>query len=293
MIIDDVKFYAGLPEIEEEPDPSDAWTISYESELGPQIGVTLTGSVSESSGITSVRATLGNASKIINVEDGSFTVTVLVTAAQMAETITLEALDADEAVVDTRTYTVEGYLNKVKELENGKYSDLVDHTLNYGAYAAIYFGKADVAAPTGLTLVDVPAPESGNHASGICEGITAKGATLLFKDLVNIRYIFELESGSDINDYTFSIGGEELTAVKSGDAYYVHSNGINPQEYGAQIVLTVTNNKTEQSLTVTYSPLDYMMRMCNKAGTTDKMKDLLKAMYNYHLSALEHMSQNS
>ena len=57
-----------------------------------------------------------------------------------------------------------------------------------------------------------------------------------------------------------------------------------PQNMDQQITLTV-EDVSGNTLTVSYSPMNYIVRM--SANGNDNLKNLLKALYNYHLAAKE------
>ena len=57
---------------------------------------------------------------------------------------------------------------------------------------------------------------------------------------------------------------------------------ILPQDLDDQITLTVIDPQGG-TISVTYGPMNYIVRM-NAAGNGD-LKNLLKALYNYHLAA--------
>ena len=64
--------------------------------------------------------------------------------------------------------------------------------------------------------------------------------------------------------------------------YYVEVADILPQDIDQQITLNVTD-ASGNTLTVTYGPMNYIVRM-NEKGS-DTLKALVKALYNYHLAA--------
>ena len=97
-----------------------------------------------------------------------------------------------------------------------------------------------------------------------------------------MRLYFQVLSGS-IEDYVFSNGTDNLTAVAKGDYYYIEFANITPNKWNEVVNLYVT--KGEQNIHVQYSPLSYMVRMSGKETSGDSLKNLLKAMYNYHLAA--------
>ena len=57
---------------------------------------------------------------------------------------------------------------------------------------------------------------------------------------------------------------------------------ILPQNLDQQITLTVTD-ADGNALSVTYGPMNYIVRMSTKGS--EELKVLLKALYNYHLAA--------
>ena len=136
---------------------------------------------------------------------------------------------------------------------------------------------------SGATLNEVEV----NPISGFCAGIMLKGATLLLKDKIEVRYYVSVLSG-DISDYTLAINGEVVTAkLKDDGSYIITSKGILPQDYADDMVLTIT--KDAQSVSIAYNPMDYITRMSDK--TTDPaLLTLLQAMYNYYLCAAAYVA---
>ena len=179
---------------------SAAWTVNQQAELGENIHMTFSGNALASSGIAKVKATVGDTEKTVNVAENAYSVTIPVAAAQMAETIKLQALKSDNTAVATKTYTVKGYLDAVKALNasDEEMVALIDHTLNYGAAAAAHFEANAFTAPSGLTLAEVPAVAKGG---GI--GVTAaSGMELRYyrNTAINgnytVEFTYKLESGS-------------------------------------------------------------------------------------------------
>ena len=72
------------------------------------------------------------------------------------------------------------------------------------------------------------------------------------------------------------------TPVVKDGLCFVELPGINPQNWDAELSLTVSDGNGN-TLTVCYSPMHYIVRMNEKSE--DNLKVLLKAMYCYHLAA--------
>ena len=116
--------------------------------------------------------------------------------------------------------------------------------------------------------------------TGSLENVRFYGASLLFQNKVAVQYYFSVSD--DLESLTFTADGITYEPVSKNGLYCVELPGVNPQDWDAQQVLTVTD-ENGNTLTVGYSPMHYIVRM-NKKGN-DTLKSLLKAMYNYHLTA--------
>lgn len=226
-------------------------------------------------------------------EEGYYTFTVRVAAAQMTEEITLQFVSGvQEGAV--HTYTVKGYADQVL---SGDYDDatkaLVTAMLSYGGKAQAYFGyntdamaDADITAPA---AAEIPG-SSGVALTGSVSGIRFYGATVLFESRTAIRYYFTVTG--DLGEYVFTDGdGNTYTPVQKGTLYYVEIAGINPQEMDSQFVIQVTKTGSEEALTVSYGCLDYISRMYYKASSVQALKDLLQSLYDYHLAAKVYIAQ--
>lgn len=244
---------------------------------------------------------------------GTYLATVKLAAAQMTEKIEIQVEGSDVV----RTYTIREYADKIL---NGAYTDetkqLVRDMLNYGGMAQKFFGyNADEAnlANNGITDVGTAeVPASGSipmmGTNGSVTGMNYYGATLVFRDKIAVRFYFEPAVDGeefDIKNYTFaaSVKGTPVSAsdpVKSGSKYYIEIANINPDKLAEQIEVEVMDNDPNDPkiLTVTYGPMNYITRMYSKANveapTTEQqnIKNLLKALYNYHLAAKTYVEAN-
>ena len=81
---------------------------------------------------------------------------------------------------------------------------------------------------------------------------------------------------------TFTANGNSYTPVAKDGRYYIEVADILPQNLDQQITLTATD-ANGNALSVTYGPMNYIVRMNQKED--QNTKDILKALYNYHLAA--------
>ena len=125
--------------------------------------------------------------------------------------------------------------------------------------------------------MDIPADAAADMAvSGKVDGISFYGASLLFRNKIAVRYYFTVSG--NIADYTFTVNGVEYEPVLKDGQYYIEVADINPQDLDD--VITVIVNDT---LSVSYSPMNYIVRMSTKGS--ENLQALMKALYNYHLAA--------
>ena len=211
---------------------------------------------------------------------GSCTASVNVAAAQMADEITITFTLGEET--ETKTYTVKQYADAIlADAEQSQYHQIVKDMLSYGAAAQTYFDynaenlvNVDI---TGAGTTEVPSAAGSDIAvSGEVSGVTFYGATLLYRNKLVVRFYFSV--GGNIADYTFKVGETVYEPVLKDGKYYVEIGDINPQDWDTSVTVTVND-----ALSVSYSPMNYIVRM-NQKGS-DNLKALLKAMYNYHLAA--------
>lgn len=209
-------------------------------------------------------------------------VSVNVAAAQMNDEITVQIVNGDD-VSAVKTYTVLQYAQYVLSDDSlSNYHALVKEMLNYGACAQTYFGyNAENLVNAGIEGVgaeEVPADAAAEMAvAGKVDGINFYGASLLFRNKIAVRYYFTVSG--DITGYTFTVNGTAHEPVMKEDGlYYIEVADINPQDLDDAITVAVNEN-----LTVSYSPMNYIVRMSTKGS--ENLKALMKAIYNYHLAA--------
>ncbi len=261
----------------------------YNLSLGDNIGMNFYITANDASAAdTQVKLTVAGqsitrkVSELTKNTDGYYVATVELAAAQMTETVALE-MTVDGEVVKSASYSIYNYAKTV--LANEEMSDvhaLVKEMLNYGAKAQAYFGyeaeemDATLFADAGTKEIDA-ADAPAMSVSGSADGIRYYGATLVFDSNTAVRFYFKVTG--DINSYTFNDGA--LKPVEKNGLYYVEIADINPQYLADAVSLSVNG-----SLNVTYSPMNYVVRM--SASGSESLQALLNAMYNYHKAAVDY-----
>ena len=218
-------------------------------------------------------------------QSGTYRFSVPVAAAQMADTIRVQVVNGED-VGEAMEYTVLQYAQSVLADESLKdCHSLIREMLHYGAAAQQYFDyNAENPVNKGLVHTGVEeVPETWNQpmaVSGAAEGIRFYGASLVYRDKIAVRYYF---IGSEqVETYSFRCGDAEYTPVYKDGLWYVELPGILIQDLDESLTLTVND-----SLSVTYCPMHYVVRM-NQKGT-QQAKELVQAMYYYYLAAEEYL----
>ena len=128
-----------------------------------------------------------------------------------------------------------------------------------------------------MAAADVPETAADLITRDKISNLSFHGASLVYRDRIAVRYYFT----GDVTGCTFSANGNTYTPVAKDGLHYVEIPDILPQNLDQQITLTVTD-ANGNTLTVAYSPMNYIVRM-NEKGS-DTLKALVKALYNYHLA---------
>lgn len=219
-----------------------------------------------------------------HIEGNLYAFPCTVAPAQITDTI--QATLSDSGNTYQTSTSVRAYGEKLfasRQWDKLAANDMMVATLNYGAAAQKYFGYntenlANAGYEKAATAV-IPEADSSDMVSGSAAGISVYGATLVVKSRIAVRFYFSVSG--NIEDYTFSTG--EAPVYKNG-LYYVEVPDINPQDYANDITLTVND-----TLSVTYSPMDYISRMYHKTENA-QLQELLSQLYQYHLTAVDYLA---
>lgn len=219
-----------------------------------------------------------DAAQLSQAEDGCYIASASVAAAQMTENIAVQIVGGT-----AKNYTVQQYCSTILGDESySQYHAFVKEMLNYGGAAQNYFShNTDNLANAGITGVasaEIPETAEEMTVSDDIDGLNFYGASLVHRDRIAVRFYFT----GDVTGKTFSANGNTYTPIAKDSMYYVEIGDILPQDLDQQITLTVSD-ADGNTLTVTYGPMNYIVRM-NEKGS-ENTKNLMKALYNYHLAA--------
>ena len=259
------------------PNPVNSWNIC----LGDDIGVNFKLNVLDTDVVT---VTVDGKSVEFTLAEG--VVTVHLAAAQMTDKIVITV----NGLTVTNIYTVRGYAETIlNSNETEQTKALVRAMLVYGGAAQECFDyKVNNLASTGFENNAVVSTEVNNIVSkDDIDGLSFYGASLIYRNKNALRFYF----AGDTTGMTFTANGKEVTTGTKNEMTYIEVANINPQNLGdvIEVVVTAEDDKT---LTVTYSPLNYIVRMYTKAGSSAETKALAQALYGYYQAALAYMPKN-
>ena len=262
----------------------ESWNVVLEDNLKVNFYVRVSGPLSDT---TKIKVTFADEAYAYLVKDlgldenGCYLISFKIAAAQMNDKIVIVGIDGEQDGI--ASYTVRQYCDTI--LANSSYSQyhaLVKAMLNYGAMAQKYFGyNATNLANQGITgAADAAVPSTVNDLklTDNTDNLDFYGASLVYRDKIAVRFYFT----GDVADCIFVSQGKICTPVAKDGMYYIEIADILPQDLDDQITLTVIDPQGG-TISVTYGPMNYIVRM-NAAGSSD-LKNLLKALYNYHLAA--------
>lgn len=265
-----------------------SWNLTLEDNISVNFKINVDDSIVSTA---KVHIAVGSDAKVYDIgslvanDDGTYIVSTKVAAARMTEAITVKITNGADTT-EEKTYSIKTYAQTILD---GNYPEttknLVKAMLHYGAAAQNYFNyKTNDLANAGVGAVTSAAPATANifKTVGSADGVEFYGATLVFRDRIALRYYFTVTG--DISQYTFTVSGKEVTPVHKGNQYYVEIADINPQDLDTAFTV-----KVNDTLSVTYSPMNYVVNM-HKKGTED-LQALMQALCDYHTAAVAYLAE--
>ena len=219
---------------------------------------------------------------LVPVGNDQYAVVADLAAAQMTENIVL-TIRVGEVEILQQTYSIRNYLSALLE---GSYryetKQLCRELLNYGAWVQKYFEyRPNDLANAGYDITpqytigeELPKVEVKGNVSGIAY----YGASVRYTSQTAVRYYF---TGSKAG-CTYTVDGVEYTPVSKDGLYFIEVSNVNPQDMETPMLVEVTDGA--DTLTVSYVPLHYFVRCCQKT-TDETARGLFQAAYSYFKTA--------
>lgn len=209
-------------------------------------------------------------------------------APQMNDEITIQVV-SDNGSGGEQTFTIREY---AEAIVNGNFDDevknLAKHMLNYGAKAQTYFNynaddlaNKNVGEPSNMEVV----PNDGERAKtpNPVEGISFYGTSLVLNSQTTLRFYFTLSDGKNISEYSFGELKVQSKNISGTMMYFVDIVDIAPDKLGETYSVSVNNKEIVQ-----FNPLWYIKRQAHNDANSQNFKDLMQAMFNYYLAAVDY-----
>lgn len=157
--------------------------------------------------------------------------------------------------------------------------DVVDSMETYCKYADNFFDKSVTALPDVTCDMNAVSLIPDSAVTGESAGIAHYATSLILEERTTIRHYFNVTDGKT---HTFKINGTTVTPTDTGEGIvYVDIEDVVAQNLDEAYTVIV-----DGKLTVTYRALNYVKLAI---GYNDvKMKNLVKALYNYWYNAEEY-----
>lgn len=225
-------------------------------------------------------------------EKGLYKISANVAAAQMTEDIMIQVITS-EAEGSQFLYSVRKYGDYILANNTDENTcNLVKAMLNYGGKAQDYFAyNLGDLADNGISIVEQEIPFTENLVAkkeGSSANVKYYGASLIHEHQTSLRFYFS-STDDAISGLKFvaSSNGEviddDMKVTKVADKYFVEIVDIAPNKLCDEITVSV------DGFSVTYSAFHYIHRMYYRETSSDVLRDLVKAMYNYYYYAVAYL----
>jgi hypothetical protein len=224
-----------------------------------------------------------------DAEIGKYRFSLDLTPDMMADVITATIIYSDGSEGASIDYSVTEYAESLSDSDNEKLINLLNATLEYGAYTQLYTGhnSSNLAAIiTGYTENAEISDDYKKTVSGDdVDGIDLKSATLQIGALTTIRIRYQIDDEHSISEYSFDCDGNNLEAEKIGDYYYIYIKGIKPTELNKMYTITVSDGTA--SKTLNYSAFSYAKSaFANPDDFGEQIVNIMNALYYYNQAAI-------
>jgi len=186
-------------------------------------------------------------------------------------------------------YAVSDYIAS-KKTKTTPIGELTRTMSDFGAAARLYFNyevdgsviEADLSGITADDLLDYKMELTPQGA----EGIKIYGASLMLESETGINIKFSgTDDTFDINNYTFTVDGSEVTPTAAVDGkYQINIRNIAAKDLDKMYTVTVTD-RAGNSQSIRYGALSYAYSKLNSSSSGESIRNLSKCLYLYNQAA--------
>ena len=212
--------------------------------------------------------------------DNGYVFPVALGAPQMTAQVKLTLVSGGATVLE-KTSSIREYADAILAGNyTGELKSLVKWMLNYGAAAQGYFGvNTEQPANAGYELESnqtIPEEVPSVDVSDELSGVSFYGTSMVFRSKIALRFYFTVTGDAS---YTYTCNGESCEVVAKDGMFYVEAPDMNPQAMDTKVQIGVSDGT--DSLSVSYSPMDYITRMYRKDSSSDALKTMLTYAADY------------
>ena len=189
-------------------------------------------------------------------------------------------------------YSVAKYIDNKWNDDDEKLRELVRAMKYYGLYAMKNFkyevelADSILAELEPMSDVEISLLEeyAYNKEGAAPAGLSAASFSLTLEEDIRINYKLNVGEGVNFKNYSIKLDGKKATPVQndSGD-WYVYKANIKAKDMDTMHELTIS--KGEESIVYRYGVLSYCYSKLSNSSTSEKLKNLCKAIYWYSKAA--------
>ena len=223
--------------------------------------------------------------------DGEYVFECSVAAAQMTEKVRMQLFDGNGVGGKIREYSVRDYAMALREISvDEQQTALLEAMLRYGAAAQEVFSvNTDQPADAGIPEADYAGVSfvADPGITGSCTGIESVRYELFLTSETSMRIYYNFSGESNIENYVFTVDGEEVPVVASGtgNEYFVEISDIPAAYLDRKYSIMAYNNADATSVTVETSAVCYASDVVNNPESDELKVKAMKALYLYNLAA--------
>ncbi len=215
-------------------------------------------------------------------------------AHKMHENMTVQLMNGDTLVGESKIFTVNDHVKALKELYAGdaELSAMLDAMVNYGTYAA-YYAAPTGEAPNVSQVESVTAEDLAQYAFDIktpgTAGLGAVAALYLHRACdLQIKFHADAFTGCKL-----LINGNEVTPeISDTKAVYAISELL-PQDWGSDYNIKLLDSNGATVFETDYNVMSYANAALNRVNEVQTgLNGLLKAMYRYYVATAAYAGAN-
>jgi hypothetical protein len=187
--------------------------------------------------------------------------------------------------VEFKEFRVRDYANVlINDNPNDQTSNLAKALLNYGYYAQVKFAPQFERFEE--DRLPLSTPNGAPRGVAVPSGVTYEGSTVVFLSGTRIRHYFTVTG----DEAEFYVNGVKCEPKQSGSEIYITTDIVEILSSNEPIHVNIICDGKDENFE--YSVEDYVYAVLQSPRTSEPMKDLVKAYYDYYQAAIAYRASN-